>query len=274
MKTVNGPRFCRGHDREPVKDNKVPYLSDQLICFLISNSSSYQTERWRCSVDPSTVHQVPCSSHSDAAWCPRNTLYHYQRNPGDRYTCGTEGQVMLLQFKTYRSEEEESSGDWLDSSQAHGRTVGVLVTGTWSTDVLQAAAAVWQVVEARKTLTVRLKQTDSFIMTANPPQVLILIFSLNLFWSWSGGTWFLSVFHYLPWSFVDASRGLSGAASFSGLTRIDGHADSSIAAVTLITGAQVLVWTRVDAGGVGVTDLLKTRVYCWGHRQISKYEYQ
>lgn len=71
----------------------------------------------------------------------------------------------------------------------------------------------------------------------------------------------LPVFPYLPWSVVDAAGRLGGAASLVGLTWIDSHADSSVPAVTFMTGAQVLVRPRVDTGGVDVTDLLQTRVY-------------
>lgn len=49
-----------------------------------------------------------------------------------------------------------------------------------------------------------------------------------------------------------------------GLTGIDGHADPTVPAVTLVTGTQVLVWTGVGAGGEDVADLLQTRVHGWG----------
>lgn len=46
-----------------------------------------------------------------------------------------------------------------------------------------------------------------------------------------------------------------------GLTGIHRHADPSVPAVAGITGTQVLVWTGVDTGGLGVTDPLEARVY-------------
>lgn len=82
---------------------------------------------------------------------------------------------------------------------------------------------------------------------------MILILILNLF---------LNLIHpHLPRSVVDAACRPGGAASLFGLTRIDGHADSSVAGESLVTGTQVLVWTGVDAGRLDMTDSLDTRVY-------------
>lgn len=71
----------------------------------------------------------------------------------------------------------------------------------------------------------------------------------------------LAVHPHLSRSIIDAARRPGGAASLFGLTRIDGHADSSVAGESLVTGTQVLVWTGVDAGRLDVTDALDTRVY-------------
>lgn len=82
---------------------------------------------------------------------------------------------------------------------------------------------------------------------------MILILILNLF---------LNLIHpHLPRSVVDAACRPGGAASLFGLTRIDGHADSSVAGESLVTGTQVLVWTGVDAGRLDMTDSLDTWVY-------------
>lgn len=71
-------------------------------------------------------------------------------------------------------------------------------------------------------------------------------------WSWSGS--------HRSGSIVDAALGRGGAASLVALTRVDGHAHASVSAVAMVTGARVLVRTRVDAGGVDVAHLLETRV--------------
>lgn len=75
-----------------------------------------------------------------------------------------------------------------------------------------------------------------------------------------------SVFPYLPRPVVDAACRLSRASSLVGLTRISGHADSAVPVVTLVTGTEVLVWTGVDTGGLGMTNPLETRVYGCGDR--------
>lgn len=147
-----------------------------------NNSSSYQTEWWRGSADRSTVLLVLCSGRSDAAWCSHNKLSHYQGNPADSCTWGTEGQVtsrILLQRcgKLNTTVHESKTSHWLDSSWSHRRTVGVPVTRIRSTGVLHAADAVQQVFKARKTFTVRLNQnqqkhTGLILSDAYPDPVL------------------------------------------------------------------------------------------------------
>lgn len=66
---------------------------------------------------------------------------------------------------------------------------------------------------------------------------------------------------YLSWPGEDTAGRFRGTASILGLTGINRHADSPITAEALVAGTQVLVWTSVNAGGVGVADGLKTWVY-------------
>lgn len=67
-------------------------------------------------------------------------------------------------------------------------------------------------------------------------------------------------------SIVDAALGRSRAASVVALTRVDGHAHAPVSAVAVVTGARVLVGTRVDAGGVDVAHTPETRVDGWWMR--------
>lgn len=66
---------------------------------------------------------------------------------------------------------------------------------------------------------------------------------------------------YLSWPSVDTAGRFRGAASILGLAGINRHADAPVTAVALVAGAQVLVWTSVNAGGVGVADRPKTWVH-------------
>lgn len=66
---------------------------------------------------------------------------------------------------------------------------------------------------------------------------------------------------YLARPIIDTAGRVGEAASLIGLTWIDSHTDASVSTVAFVTRTQVLVWSTVDTGGVGMTGVLDTRVY-------------
>lgn len=137
--------------------------------------------------------------------------------------------------------------------RCHRGAVGVPVAGMWLTRLLQAAGPGGEALKAGKTLTVGLEEEEEADRsTTAAPTGLEATLHPHRPGPGPGP--------HRSGSVVDAALGRSRAASVLALTRVDGHAHASVPAVAVVTGAGVLVWTRVDAGGVDVAHLLETRV--------------